>query len=124
MAALSNCRGPHMREQELLARAVLASFTRGKAERDSDPMYLPRLLLAAAEDRTARDFRREWERSQQIAEELGRPPTPGTIYVDTRTLTAGVAQSGGDLVGIGVPPVFGESALDPGLVDRLGVQRI
>lgn len=111
-------------DRELLRQAEdIARLARARLEKpQTDPSLLPRLILAA-EDRVARDFPGEFDRSFAIAEELGRPPTPGCVYLD-RALVAGTAAAGGYLVGIDVPPVFGESALDPGLIDRLGVQRI
>ena len=111
-------------DRELLRQAEdITRLARARLEKpQGDPSFLSRLLLAAAEGRVYRDFPREWDRSQQFAEELG-PATPGCVYHD-RTLVAGTDEVGGYLKGIAIPSVFGESALDPGLIDRLGIQRI
>lgn len=53
----------------------------------------------------------------------GRAPSPGCIFVDTRALVAS-SGSGAYLKGTTVPPVFGESGLDTGLLDLLGVEQI
>jgi HK97 family phage major capsid protein len=102
------------------ARLLKALDARGHREE----VPLQSLILSAAEHRVASDFPQLHEASQRYAEQLGRPATPGCIYIQHRALTAGVASAGGYLKGLEVPGVFGESGLDPDLADELGVEKV
>jgi hypothetical protein len=55
-----------LRQSEEIFRLACARLEKPR----SDPSFLPRLILSAAEDRVYRDFPDMWDRSKEFAEKV------------------------------------------------------
>jgi HK97 family phage major capsid protein len=86
---------------------------------------LSRLLVACAEDNVHRTLPAVWAASLRISERLGRPPTPGCVFVE-RDLQAATGSAGGYLKGLQIAPgnFFGQTMADTSLSRQLGVPEV
>ncbi len=105
---------------------VESRLRRKRIGKEMDGEYsLTRLLNAQREDRVRAGAPYELACSDRIAEEIGRPPEPGYLYVPvTRDLTAGVAGSGGFLVSTAPGDVFSGYLHAASVGDKMGVERL